>query len=184
MGLSMSFLETLKDQVIILDGAMGTMIQALGLTDDDFGGSEFRMLSDLLVFSRPHEVEQIHFDYFHAGANAVETNTFGASPMRLSEYDFSRLNTASFAPNPYGLDLRTVGYQEMAYSLSRAGAEIACRAREAYRRNPDYDGRPLFVLGSIGPSNRVISSTRADLKQATFDEIADNFYHQVLGLID
>jgi 5-methyltetrahydrofolate--homocysteine methyltransferase len=180
----MSFLETLKDQVIILDGAMGTMIQALGLTDDDFGGSEFRMLSDILVFSRPNEVEQIHFDYYHAGANAVETNTFGASPMRLSEYDFSRFNTAAFAPNPYGLDLRALSYEEMAYYMSRAGAEIACRAREDYRGNPDYDGRPLFVVGSIGPSNRVLSSTKADLRQSTFDAIVDNFYHQVRGLID
>ncbi|MDX9974364.1 MAG: homocysteine S-methyltransferase family protein, partial [FCB group bacterium] len=180
----MNFLNTLREQVLIIDGAMGTMIQGLGLTDADFGGSEFRMLSDLLVFSRSREVQEIHFDYFHAGANAVETNSFGASPMRLSEYDFSRLDVSTFAVNPYGVDPRELSYEQFAYYLSRRAAEIACEAREQYRQDAAYDGRPLFVLGSLGPSNRVISSTKADLKTATFDEIADNFHHQVLGLID
>lgn len=180
----MDFRKALQEQIIVIDGAMGTMIQALGLTDADFGGAEFRMLSDLLVFSHPNEVMLIHYDYYHAGAHAVETNTFGASPMRLAEYDFSRLDLSHFAPNPYGVDLRTLDYDAFAYYMSRAGAEVACRARDAYRQSDDFDGRPLFVLGSIGPSNRVISSTRADLKQATFDEIMANFRHQVLGLID
>ena len=179
-----SFLETLKEQVIVLDGAMGTMIQALDMTDGDFGGADYRMLSDLLSFSRPEAIEQIHLDYYRAGANAVETNTFGASPMRLSEYDFSRIDLAKFPELPFGLDIKTASYEEIATALSRCGAEVACRARERHRQEADYDGRPLFVIGSIGPSNRVISSTNANLKRATFDEIADNFYHQVLGLVD
>ncbi|MBI4558755.1 MAG: homocysteine S-methyltransferase family protein [Candidatus Hydrogenedentes bacterium] len=176
--------ETLRNQVVILDGAMGTMIQAIGLTDNDFGGTEFRMLSDLLVFSRPEAVRQVHLDYYRAGANAVETNTFGASPLRLSEYDFTRLDVARFPANPFGVDVRTLTFPELSYYLSRAGAELAGQARDDFRNDPTYDARPLFVFGSIGPSNRVVSSTKADLKTATFDEIAENFYHQVRGLLD
>lgn len=180
----MEFLETLKRNVILLDGAMGTMIQAQALTDADFGGSDFRMLSDLLTLSHPEIIEQIHLAYFRAGAHAVETNTFGSSPFRLSEYDFSKLDLSCFAPNPYGADLRTLTYDQLAYRLSRAGAETAVRARERYRGEPEYDGRPLFVVGSIGPSNRVLSSTRADLRTSTFDAVMDNFACQVRGLVD
>lgn len=182
--MSMTFQEMLQDQVVIIDGATGTMIQNLDLGDRDFGGSDYKMLSDLLCFSRPDDMRGIHVAYFEAGANAVETNTFGASPMRLGEYDFSRLNLAAFAPIPYGIDLRTQSYADLAYHLSRRGAEIACEGRAQYMHGPNYDGRPLFVLGSIGPSNRVLSSTKADLTVSTFEAIMDNFYHQVRGLID
>jgi 5-methyltetrahydrofolate--homocysteine methyltransferase len=179
-----AFLDILKQRVIVLDGAMGTMVQALTLTDADFGGPDFRMLSDLLVFSRPEDVKNIHLAYYRAGSDAVETNTFGASPFRLSEYDFSTLDLSCFAPIPRGVDLRSLSYEEFAYQLSRAAAEVAGRAREERKQDPDYDGRPLFVVGSIGPSNRVLSSTKADLKVSTFDDISENFRGQVLGLID
>ncbi len=179
----MKFLELLKERVIVLDGAMGTMIQALELTDADFGGPDYRMLSDLLIFSHPDRVREIHLAYYRAGAHAVETNTFGASPMRLSEYDFSGLDLTRFAPIPGGADLRALSYEDFAYRLSRRGAELAAEARDAYCRDSEYDGRPLFVAGSIGPSNRVLSSTRADLKVSTFDAISDNFFHQAKGLI-
>ena len=180
----MSFLETLKEQVVVLDGAMGTMIQNLGVTDADFGGADFRMLSDLLSFSKPEEVKNIHLAYYQAGANAVETNTFGASPMRFAEYDFKDLDLTNFAPNPYGDDIRKLSYEEFARTLSRYSAELAVRAREEYRKDPAYDGRPLYVVGSVGPSNRVLSSTDATLTVSTFPEIVDNFYHQALGLIE
>ncbi len=180
----MTFLETLQKQVLVLDGAMGTEIQALGLTDTDFGGTAFRMLSDLLCLSRPEAVQRIHLDYLRAGANAIETNTFGSSAFRLSEYDFRELDLSTFPSLPGGVDPRTLSYDDLAYTLSRAGAEIACRARDEHRASADYDGRPLSVIGSMGPSNRVVSSTQADLKRATFDEIAANFAQQTLGLID
>ena len=180
----MQFLDVLKEQVIVIDGATGTMIQGLELTDLDFGGSDYKMLSDLLCFSHPDKMRGIHKAYFEAGSHAVETNTFGASPMRLSEYNFAGLDLSHFAPLPQGIDPRTLSYEELAYHLSRRGAEIACEAREEYRQSPGYDGRPLFVLGSIGPSNRVLSSTRADLTTSTFEAIGDNFFHQVAGLID
>lgn len=180
----MDFLTTLKNQVLVIDGAMGTQVQNLDLTDADYGGIEFKMLPDILVFSHPDAIKGIHLGYFRAGANAVETNTFGATPFRLGEYDFSRLDLSRFAPIPYGLDLCALTHHDMAYNLSKRAAEIACEAREQYRREPNYDGRPLFVLGSIGPSNRVLSSTDANLRLSTFDEMMDNFHIQVLGLID
>ncbi len=180
----MNFLDTLKDRVLVLDGATGTMIQNLDLSDADFGGSDFRMLSDLLCFSRPEDIQGIHRAYFEAGANAVETNTFGASPMRLSEYDFAKLDTSIFAGIPDGVDLRHLPDEAFAYHLSRRGAEIAAEARDEYAATPGHDGRPLYVIGSIGPSNRVLSSTKADLAQSTFEEIMANFRHQVLGLVD
>jgi 5-methyltetrahydrofolate--homocysteine methyltransferase len=180
----MDFLTTLQNQILVIDGAMGTQVQNLDLTDADYGGAEFKMLPDILVFSHPDAIRDIHLGYYRAGANAVETNTFGATPFRLGEYDFSRLDLKRFAPVPYGIDLCVLSHHDMAYHMSRRAAEIACDAREEYRRDPHYDGRPLFVLGSIGPSNRVLSSTDANLRLSTFDEMMDNFHIQVLGLID
>jgi 5-methyltetrahydrofolate--homocysteine methyltransferase len=180
----MTFREALKEQVIILDGGMGTQVQNLDLDDLDYGGESFKMLADILVFSHPGDVKGIHLNYFRAGAHAVETNTFGATPFRLSEYDFSQLDLSRFAEVPYGIDLKTITHEDMAYYLSRRAGEIACEAREEYRQEPEYDGRPLFVVGSIGPSNRVLSSTDANLAPSTWEEMAANFYHQVRGLIE
>ena len=162
---------------------MGTMIQNLDLTDAHFGGGEYRMLSDLLVFSRPEDIRDIHLEYFKSGSNGVETNTFGASPLRLSEYDFSNLDTSCF-PDLGFPDLKTLNYDELAYHMSKQGASLAKEAKELFLKSEDYDGRPLFVIGSIGPSNWVLSSTAADLRRATWEQIVDCFYHQGLGLID
>ncbi|MFP4500883.1 MAG: homocysteine S-methyltransferase family protein [Candidatus Hydrogenedentota bacterium] len=178
------FLETLKKQVIILDGATGTMVQNLDLTDADFGGADFKMCSDLLCFSKPHEMRDIHVDFLRAGANAIETNTFGASPFRLSEYDFTQMDTTPFAGIPEGVDIKHLSYDEFAYHLGKKGAEIAREAVEVHKQDVSYDGRPLFVVGSIGPSNRVLMSTQADLAVSTFEGIQDNFYQQVCGLVD
>ncbi|PIE69939.1 MAG: 5-methyltetrahydrofolate--homocysteine methyltransferase [Deltaproteobacteria bacterium] len=180
----MTFLEAVKNQILVVDGAMGTMVHNLGLSPADFGGEAFEMLSDLLVFSRPGALKEIHLAYFRAGANAVETNTFGASPLRLQEFDFSVLDTAAFDPIPYGLDLNRLSVEDMAYWLSRVGAEIARDAVATFQASADHDGRPLFVLGSIGPSNVVLSPTHADLRTGTWEMIAANFAHQVRGLID
>lgn len=180
----MEFLQALKEQILVLDGAMGTMIQDLDLSDQDFGGSEYKMLSDLLTFSRPDDLKNIHLKYLQAGSNAIETNTFGASTLRLSEYDFSNLDTSTFAPIPGGLDLTKLSHDEMAYHMSKAGGEVARRAIAEYKESSAYDGRPLFAVGSIGPSNWVLSSTHANLNRGTYSQIVDNFYRQVLGLID
>ena len=85
----MKFEDVLGKQVLVLDGAMGTMVQNLELDDAAFGGAAFKMLTDLLIFSRPDDLEGIHLEYLQAGANLIETDTFGASPLRLKEFDFS-----------------------------------------------------------------------------------------------
>ncbi len=180
----MTFADALKKQVLILDGAMGTMVQNLNLTDAAFGGPEFKMLTDLLIFSRPEDLEEIHLKYLQAGADIIETNTFGASPLRLKEFDFTHIDTSDLKAIPKELDLRASDYEALTYHLNVKGAEIAKRAVKRYRSLPEYDGRPLFVAGSIGPSNYVLSSTEANLKKANFDQIVDNFRRQVEGLLD
>lgn len=180
----MTFLEALKEQVIVLDGAMGTMIQNLGFGSAEFGGEEFQMLSDMLNFSRPEALKDIHLAYFRSGCNAVETNTFGASPLRLKEFDFSTLDQSGFHGVPEGVNLSGLSYEAMAYEMSVAGCRAARKALEEYSALPEYDGRPLFVVGSIGPSNHVLTSTNADLKISHWEEIEDNFYYQVLGLLE
>ena len=102
-----SFKNEIGNQVLILDGAMGTMVQNLGLTDTAFGGAEFKMLTDLLVFSRPDDLEGIHLEYLQAGANLIETDTFGASPLRLKEFDFSKFDPSDLKAIPDQLDLKT-----------------------------------------------------------------------------
>ena len=163
---------------------MGTMVQALDVTDATFGGSLFRMLTDLLVFARPEELENIHFQYLQAGANIIETNTFGASPLRLKEFDWSRIDTSDMHTVPDGLTLMGGHLETIAHHLNVEGCRLARKAVEHYKSLPEYDGRPLFVAGSIGPSNNVLSSTQANLQKTTFDVIVDNNRVQVEGLID
>ncbi|GMV99213.1 MAG: methionine synthase [Candidatus Hydrogenedentota bacterium] len=184
LGDMTKFLDYLNDHVLILDGGMGTQVQNLGLDDLDYGGVDFKMLPDILVFSHPEAIRDIHLNYFRAGAHAVETDTFGATPFRLGEYDLSKLDLSRFAPVPYGIDLRSIDHHEFAYYVSRRAAEIACEARALYRTEPEYDGRPLYVVGSIGPSNRVLSSTDANLQLSTFDAMMANFHVQVKGLAE
>jgi len=178
------FLSYVKDNVVLLDGAMGTMIQQLGLTPADFGGETYLMLSDLLSFSRPDDLMEIHLQYLRAGSHAIETNTFGASALRLEEYDFADLDTSAFRGVPEGVDLSSLSAHEMAREMNLAAAVVARRAVDAHKADADYDGRPLYVVGSIGPSNYVLSPTDADLKRGTWELIEENFIHQVTALID
>ncbi|NLN93498.1 MAG: dihydropteroate synthase [Candidatus Hydrogenedens sp.] len=179
-----AFLKRINERPFCLDGAMGTMIQGLDLDESAFGGSDFKMLVDLLCFSQPEAVRDIHLAFFEAGADAAETNSFGASPLRLAEYDFSKLETSAFTAIPDGIRLQDLTIEEMAYHLSKRAAETACEARDLYNSTSDKAGRPLFIIGSMGPSNHVVSATTANLRRATFDEISANFHAQALGLID
>ena len=178
------FLSHILKRTLCFDGAAGTMFQKLGLDDSHYGGANFKMLTDLLCFSTPDAVRDIHLSFYRAGADAVETNTFGASPLRLGEYDFSSLDISAFTGIPDGLELRSADSTTLVYQLNRRAAAIVREAQRQYRKEKGYDGRPLYVAGSIGPSNHVVSATMANLRQATFDQISDNFYSQCLGLID
>ena len=128
-----NFKNELGKQVLILDGAMGTMVQNLELSDAAFGGPEFKMLTDLLVFSRPDDLEGIHLEYLQAGANLIETDTFGASPLRLKEFDFSKFDPSDLKAVPEQLDLKNCSLEMLTLKLNIEGCRIAKRAIEKYR---------------------------------------------------
>ncbi len=180
----MKFEDVLGTRVLFLDGAMGTMVQNLDLEDSAFGGAAFKMLTDLLIFSRPDDLEGIHLKYLQAGANLIETDTFGASPLRLAEFDFKDIDLADIKAVPQALNFKESDYDAITHHLNVKGCQIARKAIDRYKASPDYDGRPLFIAGSIGPSNYVLSKTEADLKKATWAQIVDNNKKQVLGLIE
>ncbi len=155
----------LRERIAILDGAMGTRIQALGLSEEDFRGDRFRDHprdlrgdNDLLNLTRPDAVEAIHRSYLEAGADIVSTNTFNANAVSQAEY----------------------GLQDLVYELNRAGAEIARRAADAFGDR--------FVAGSIGPTNQTLSLSRdvADpgARTLTFDQLVEAYAEQVRGLVD
>jgi 5-methyltetrahydrofolate--homocysteine methyltransferase len=180
----MQFEDVLGKQILVLDGAMGTMVQNLDLDDAAFGGPPFKMLTDLLIFSRPDDLEEIHLKYLRAGANVIETDTFGASPLRLKEFDFTQIDLTDIRAIPQDLDLKKSDYTAITYHLNVQGCRIARKAIDQYKSEPEYDDRPLFVAGSIGPSNYVISKTEADLNKATWDQIVDNNFQQVKGMLE
>ncbi|MGA3306832.1 MAG: methionine synthase, partial [Stellaceae bacterium] len=157
------------ERILILDGAMGTMIQALGLDEGGYRGARFdawnrevRGNNDLLNLSRPDSVRAIHLAYFRAGADIVSTNTF--SSTRIAQADY--------------------GMAEIAYELNAEGARLA---REAARIARDEDGQPSFVAGAIGPTNRTASISpdvsNPGFRAITFDELRIAYNEQIRGLI-
>ena len=157
------------ERILVLDGAMGTMIQALGLDEEGFRGARFdawnrevRGNNDLLNLSRPDSVRAIHLAYFRAGADIVCTNTF--SSTRIAQADY--------------------GMAEIAYELNAEGARLA---REAARLAQDEDGRERFVAGAIGPTNRTASISpdvsNPGFRAISFDELRLAYGEQVRGLI-
>ncbi len=157
------------ERILVLDGAMGTMIQALGLDEEGYRGARFdawnrevRGNNDLLNLSRPDAVRAIHLAYFRAGADIVSTNTF--SSTRIAQADY--------------------GMTEIAYELNAEGARLA---REAARAAQDEDGRERFVAGAIGPTNRTASISpdvsNPGFRAITFDELRLAYAEQVRGLI-
>src|SRR5881396_2254970 len=154
-----SFIDSLKERVLLFDGAMGTQLLARELTPDDFGGKRWEGCNDYLSLTRPDVVEAIHTAYFEAGADCVETNSFQASGVRLAEW----------------------GLGEKTREINRAGAEIARRVADRYER---ADGRPRFVAGSIGPSGLLPSSEDPDLGKLGFEDILAGFLDQARGLVE
>ncbi len=122
-------LDALRDRVLLCDGGMGSRVQALTLdVEKDYWGRE--NCTDVLVLSRPDLVREIHRGYFLAGADMVETNTFGASPVTLGEFDLA----------------------ERAFEINRNAAELAREAAETFA-----DGRDRWVIGSVGPGTKLPS---------------------------
>ncbi|HUP60469.1 MAG TPA: methionine synthase [Thermoanaerobaculia bacterium] len=159
----------LEQRILVLDGAMGTMIQRYQLEESDFRGTQFadhprdlQGANDLLCLTRPDVVEEIHRAYFEAGSDIVETNTFNAQAISMADY--------ALEPHVYDINL--------------AAARIARRACDAYS-TPE---RPRFVAGSIGPMNRTASLSpdvnNPGYRAVTFDQIVDAYYEQIRGLVD
>jgi 5-methyltetrahydrofolate--homocysteine methyltransferase len=145
--------EMLAERILVLDGATGTAIQAHHLTADDFGGPQLEGCNENLVFTRPDVVLDIHRGYLEAGADIVETNTFGGTGIVLAEY----------------------GLQDLAVQQNETAARLARQAAAEYSTL----SRPRFVAGSMGPTTKSISVTGG----VTFDELIDTFHDQAVGLI-
>lgn len=146
--------EQLQKRILIIDGAMGTMLQREHLTPEDFGGEQYEGCNEHLVFTRPDVVSKIHRAYLEAGADIISTDTFGGTPLVLSEY----------------------GLEDKAYEINKRAAELAKEEAEKFSTS-DW---PRFVAGSMGPTTKTLSVTGG----VTFDELVESFYIQAKGLID
>ena len=154
------YIEILKNNgIILLDGGMGTLIQKYNLTLDDFDG--FDGLNEILNITHPEIIKAIHLKYLHAGAMAIETNSFGGSSIKLKEY----------------------GKEKDLYELNYKAAAIAKDAIKTYQHETKSN-RPLFVIGSMGPTGKLPSSTDPVLGDITFDQLKEVFYQQSKALID
>ncbi|MDN4074989.1 methionine synthase [Fictibacillus terranigra] len=148
------FLNRLKNKILIMDGAMGTMLQQAQITAKDFGGEEYEGCNEHLNLTAPSVIKSIHLDYLHAGADIIETNTFGATNLVLDEY----------------------GLGEKAYEINRTGALIAREAADQISTNE----WPRFVAGSMGPTTKTLSVTGG----ATFEALTIAYEEQARGLLD
>jgi len=161
----------LRQRLLILDGAMGTMIQRYPLEEEDFRGTRFadhprplRGNNDLLSLTRPDIIRAIHAEYFEAGADMVETNTFSGTTIAQADY----------------------ALEHVVYELNYESARLAREVAEEYSaRTP---GQPRFVAGAIGPTNRTASLSpdvnRPGYRAVTFDELAAAYLEQTRGLVD
>src|SRR5882762_9660077 len=164
-------MDLLRQRIVIIDGAMGTMLQTHRLPESDFRGERFKNwkrdvkgLNDLLNITQPAIIEAIHRQYLDAGADIIETNTFNSQAISLADYEM----------------------ESLAYEMSKAGAE--CARRAADRLMSEHPDRACFVAGAMGPTTRTTSiSTDVNnpaARGATFDQIAATYYDQARGLLD
>ncbi|MCI0859523.1 MAG: methionine synthase, partial [Chloroflexi bacterium] len=144
----------LKERILVVDGAMGTSIQDRNLGPDDFGGPEYEGCNEYLVLTRPEVIAGIHQEFLDAGADILETDTFGATPVVLEEYNLAHL----------------------ARRINREAAQLA-RGLADEASTPE---KPRFVAGSMGPTTKSISVTGG----ITFDEMSASYQEQALGLVE
>ncbi|MBD3890171.1 homocysteine S-methyltransferase family protein [Olleya marilimosa] len=166
-----SIREVIKKRILVLDGAMGTMLQRYNFTEADFRGDRFKDYpsslkgnNDLLSLTQPNAIADVHRKYFEAGADIVETNTFSGTTIAMADYEM----------------------EDLVYELNFESAKIAKYvASEFTNKNPE---KPRFVAGSIGPTNRTASLSpdvnRPDFRAVTFDELRIAYKQQVEALID
>jgi 5-methyltetrahydrofolate--homocysteine methyltransferase len=163
--------DCLEDRILIIDGAMGTMIQRHGLTEADYRGERFRDWprdvkgnNDLLSLTRPDIIAGIHRAYLEAGADIIETNTFSSTAIAQADY----------------------GMEKLAYELNLASARLARKEADDFTaRQPE---KPRFVAGAIGPMNKTLSLSPdvndPGYRAVSFDEVATAYYEQVKGLTE
>lgn len=163
--------EILKERILVLDGAMGTMIQEYRLTEEDFRGERFKDHrlplfgnNDFLSLTRPDIIENIHRAYFQAGADIAETNTFSSTRIAQEDYDC----------------------KEYVYEMNVESAKIAKKVAAEFTTK-DF-GKPRFVAGSIGPTNKSASMSpdvnQPGFRSVKFDDLVDTYYEQSIGLFD
>ncbi len=159
-----------RERILIMDGAMGTEIQQLGLGEDHFRGDRFGACechlqgnNDLLTLTQPGAIEEIHYNYAIAGADILETNTFSSTSIAQADY----------------------GMEAMVYELNRDGARLA---RRAGLRAQQVDGKRRFVAGALGPTNRTASISpdvnNPGFRAVSFDDLRIAYAEQLRGLID
>ena len=167
----MDIRKELENRILIIDGAMGTMIQRYKLEEADYRGERFKDWhvdvkgnNDLLCITQPQIIEEIHSQYLEAGADIIETNTFSSTTIAMADYEM----------------------QSLAYELNVAAAQCARRAADKYNKlNP---AKPRFVAGAIGPLNKTLSLSpdvnNPGYRALTFDEAMTAYYDQIKGLVE
>ena len=165
------FKKILTERILVIDGAMGTMIQRHKLTEKDFRGERFKDYphelkgnNDLLCLTQPEIIKEIHRKYFAAGADLVETNTFNANSISMADYHM----------------------QDLAYEINYEAAKIAREVADEF--NKKDKSKPRFVAGAIGPTNKTLSLSPnvndPGYRAVTFDEVANAYYDSARGLVD
>ena len=163
--------QVLKERIVFLDGAMGTMLQRYKFTEADFRGERFKNSThdlkgnnDLLCFTQPDAVKEIHRQYFEAGADIIETNTFNANSISQADYHLSSI----------------------CYEMNVEAAKLACSVANEMKKK--YPQRPFWVAGSIGPTNRTLSLSpdvnNPGYRAVSFDEMVTCYSEQIRGLMD
>ncbi|MDQ6842770.1 MAG: homocysteine S-methyltransferase family protein, partial [Bacteroidota bacterium] len=165
--------EHLNERILIIDGAMGTMIQRYKLEEKDYRGDRFQDWhtdvkgnNDLLSITQPQIIEAIHVQYLEAGADIIETNTFSSTTIAQADYDM----------------------QSLAYELNVTAAKCARKAITKFTSDSQLDSNSKFVAGAIGPLNKTLSLSpdvnNPGYRAVTFDEVANAYYEQIRGLVD
>ena len=166
-----SLYDVIKERILVLDGAMGTMIQAYNLKEEDFRGERFKNYptplkgnNDLLSITQPKIISEIHKKYLEAGADILETNTFSSNSISMADYNM----------------------EDLVYELNFESAKIAKKLTDEY--NIKDPSKPRFVAGSIGPTNKTASMSPdvsdPGFRAITFDELVISYTEQIKGLVD
>ena len=163
--------DLIKERILVLDGAMGSMIQTYKLGEEDFRGdllanheTELRGCNDLLCLTQPQIIEEIHRQYLQAGADIIETNTFNGTSISQADY----------------------GLQDKVYEINFAAASVAKAAADEFtKKQPD---RPRFVAGALGPTNKTLSMSpdvnNPGYRVVSFGEMADAYTEQTRALVE